>query len=88
MVILIVLLLFSALISGAEVAFFSLSPTDLYIEEGKTLSKKLARVEKLLTKPKKLLATILIANNLINIAIVLLFASLSSVFLMVLRPSG
>ncbi|MBL4663438.1 MAG: gliding motility-associated protein GldE [Flavobacteriaceae bacterium] len=80
MVILIVLLLFSALISGAEVAFFSLSPTDLYIEEGKTLSKKLARVEKLLTKPKKLLATILIANNLINIAIVLLFASLSSVF--------
>jgi len=80
LVILVILLFFSALISGAEVAFFSLSPTDLNAEEGKELPKKLALVEKLLNKPKKLLATILVANNLINIAIVLLFASLSSVF--------
>ena len=80
LVILAILLFFSALISGAEVAFFSLSPTDLYSEEGKELPKKLARVSKLLAKPKKLLATILVANNLINIAIILLFASLRQPF--------
>jgi len=75
-VVLFVLLFFSALISGSEVAFFSLSPTDLNPEK-ESLSKRLVLVEKLLSKPKKLLATILVANNLINIAIVLLFASLS-----------
>ena len=80
LVILIVLLFFSALISGTEVAFFSLTSTDLNTEEGKPLPKKLALVEKLLAKPKKLLATILVANNLINIAIVLLFASLAPAF--------
>ena len=67
------------MISGAEVAFFSLAPTDLDPKEGSP-SKRLALVGKLLSKPKKLLATILVANNLINIAIVLLFASLSGPF--------
>ncbi|MEM7084863.1 MAG: gliding motility-associated protein GldE [Bacteroidota bacterium] len=80
LVVLAILLFFSALISGSEVAFFSLSPTDLNSEEGKELPKKLNLVSKLLTKPKKLLATILVANNLINIAIVLLFASLREPF--------
>lgn len=79
-VFLFVLLFCSALISGAEVAFFSLTPTDFHPDEDTSPSKKLALVEKLLTKPKRLLATILVANNLINIAIVLLFASLSSLF--------
>ena len=74
---LVVLLLCSALISGAEVAFFSLSPTDFDAEENNEASKKLEIVHRLLNRPKKLLATILIANNLINIAIVLLFESLS-----------
>ncbi|WP_297691869.1 gliding motility-associated protein GldE [uncultured Eudoraea sp.] len=74
-VILLVLLICSALISGAEVAFFGLSPTDLNeIEEKKTVRGKI--VVKLLTRPKKLLATILIANNSINIGIVLLFNSI------------
>lgn len=86
LVILAILLFFSALISGAEVAFFSLSTTDLNTEEGKPLPKKLALVKKLLAKPKKLLATILVANNLINIAIVLLFASLSPVFFAGITP--
>jgi gliding motility-associated protein GldE len=72
---LILLLLCSALISGAEVAFFSLSPSDLEQEDPEK-NKHLAIVKKLLDKPKKLLATILVANNTINIAIVLLFASL------------
>ena len=71
-VLMIVLLCCSALISGAEVAFFGLSPTDLgEIRENK--SARAAIVVKLLERPKKLLATILIANNAINIGIVLLF---------------
>ncbi len=70
--ILILLLVCSALISGAEVAFFGLSQTDVKdIEEEKTNKGNL--VVKLLSKPKKLLATILIANNAINIGVVLLF---------------
>jgi len=63
----------SALISGAEVAFFGLSPTDINeIEEKKTSRGDI--IVKLLDRPKKLLATILIANNAINIGIVLLFS--------------
>jgi len=69
----------SALISGAEVAFFSLSPSDLLETEEQVADRKMLIVKKLLTKPKKLLATILVANNAINIAIVLLFASLGEV---------
>jgi len=65
------LLLFSGLISGSEVAFFSLNPA-----EKDTLSssgtKAHQRVNKLLASPKKLLATILIANNFINVAIIIL----------------
>lgn len=78
-VVLIFLLMCSALISGAEVAFFSLSPTDLIETDAQVVDRKMATVLKLLTKPKKLLATILVANNTINIAIVLLFASLGEV---------
>ena len=71
-----ILLTASALISGAEVAFFSLTPSVLEQakEEGK---RQVARIEAMLKKPKRLLATILVANNFINIAIVILFASLS-----------
>ena len=73
---LVILLVFSALISGAEVALFSLSKSDLEPEEN-TPSKALETIIALLHRPKKLLATILVANNFINIGIVLLFASLS-----------
>ena len=74
------LLLFSALISGAEVAFFSLTPSDLEVEPDNKASRKTKIVSLLLEKPKKLLATILVANNFINIAIVLLFDSLGQVW--------
>ena len=76
---LIILLLCSALISGAEVALFSLTKADF---EDDTLqsNKKVKIIAKLLERPKKLLATILVANNFINIAIVILFASLSVLF--------
>ncbi len=76
---LVFLLFCSAMISGTEIAFFSLSKTDLDL-----LSKEHSpagdRVLSLLNKPKKLLATILIANNFINILIVLLFAVLGTYF--------
>jgi len=72
-ILLVILLFFSALISGAEVAFFSLTKNDIdkNLESG---SKHMEIIARLLEKPKKLLATILVANNFINIAIVLLFA--------------
>jgi len=78
-VLLFVLLLCSALVSGAEVALFSLTQTDIdsALEEN---SKPIEIISKLLERPKKLLATILVANNFINIAIVILFAYLGSYF--------
>ena len=77
LVLLFVLLFCSALISGAEVALFSLTREDL--DEGQEQnSKPLKIIAKLLESPKKLLATILVANNFINIAIVLLFAFLGN----------
>ncbi|WP_088324605.1 gliding motility-associated protein GldE [Polaribacter tangerinus] len=72
---LIALLISSALVSGAEVAFFSLSQTDL--NELSNNGKQENSVVTLLERPRKLLATILITNNFINILIVLLFASLA-----------
>ncbi|MCK8520829.1 gliding motility-associated protein GldE [Aquimarina sp. D1M17] len=78
LVVLLVLLVFSALISGSEVALFSLTPADL--KDHENTSKNLRIVGKLLNNPKKLLATILVANNFINIAIVLLFASLGETY--------
>lgn len=74
-VVLILLLISSALISGTEVAFFSLSQTDL--NELSNEGKEENIIVTLLEKPRKLLATILITNNFINILIVLLFASLA-----------
>ena len=77
-----VLLLFvllgcSALVSGSEVALFSLIPSDFDVDDGKVSAKQQTLI-RLLDRPKKLLATILVANNFVNIAIVLLFDSLAS----------
>lgn len=68
-----VLLFCSAIVSGAEVALFSLSQKD--IEE--TLQENVSKgkiISELLEKPKKLLATLLVANNFINIGVVILFS--------------
>ena len=74
---LLLLLICSALISGAEVALFSLTQKDL--DDAKnTKSKSYDIIIELLKQPKKLLASILVANNFINIAIVIVFASLSN----------
>ncbi len=74
LVIYLLLLICSALISGAEVAFFSLTSSEL--EEPNEAFTKQNVVSKLLERPKKLLATILIANNAINITSVLIFSLL------------
>lgn len=74
---LIILLFCSALISGSEVAFFSLEVKDL--EALKLDNKKAhAKVKDLLDSPKTLLATILISNNFINVGIVILSAFITS----------
>lgn len=66
-----VLLLFSALISGSEVAFFSLTPAQLNNLRSNS-SRVNQRVIALLAVPKKLLATILIANNFVNVSIIVI----------------
>ena len=80
----ILLLIGSALISGAEVAFFTLSSTELD-DENEDFPRR-SVVKKLLDRPKKLLATILIANNAINITSVLIFGILSESWFANIEP--
>lgn len=68
-----ILLACSALVSGAEVALFSLSQKDI----DETIEANLAKgkiLADLIERPKKLLATLLVANNFINIGVVILFS--------------
>ncbi|MEQ9301629.1 MAG: gliding motility-associated protein GldE [Cyclobacteriaceae bacterium] len=69
----VVLLLLSALISGSEVAFFSLSQEEIARCKGSNNPSEKS-IASLLLHPQKLLATILVLNNLINISIVTLSA--------------
>ena len=65
------LLFCSGFVSASEIAFFSLNPADLNeIEESDSSSDRI--INKLLGKSQKLLATILIANNFVNITITVL----------------
>lgn len=65
-----ILLLMTGVIAGAETAFFSLSAKDIFFL--KTKEKGSARIAaQLLEQPKQLLATLLVANNFINIAVVI-----------------
>lgn len=73
LIILIALLFGSALMSASEVAYFSFGPEDIENFKIKR-NKKSEAVLKLYNKPEKLLSTILVANNTINITIVLLSA--------------
>ena len=68
-----ILLFCSALLSGTGVALFSLSQNDVD-EITQDNNSKGTLIYKLLEKPKKLLATLMIANNFINITIILLFS--------------
>ncbi len=72
----VILLACSAFISGSEVALFSLSQKDIDDISNKDYNSG-TLISRLLEKPKKLLATILVANNFVNIAIVIIFSSFS-----------
>jgi putative hemolysin len=74
-IVFIILLICSALISASEVALFSLTQAD--IDKGlEQKSKGFPRISKLLEKPKKLSATLLISSNFLNVSVVILFAYL------------
>ena len=73
----VLLLTFSAFVSGAEISYFSLSMSDL--EKLREDNPKNKLIFKLLKSPNHLLATILIANNFINVAIVIISAYLTSI---------
>ncbi len=61
----------SAFVSASEIAFFSLSPSDLNdIEDEKHPSDK--KIIRLREQSERLLATILISNNLVNVAVIML----------------
>ena len=82
----IVLLVCSALISGSEVAFFSLSKTDLKKISSSNI-KNIKLIALLRSEPRRLLATLLVSNNFINISIVLLLASFGQLFDFYFLPS-
>ena len=66
-----VFLVISALIAAAEVAFFSLEPSDLETLHNSSSTQE-KRIIELLNRQKKLIATIVIAHNLVNIGVVVL----------------
>ena len=68
-----ILLFCSALVSAAEVAYFSLTTKDLD-DCAREHPSQAHIISNLLQKPKKLLATLLVANNFINIGVVILFS--------------
>lgn len=80
--VLVVLLMASAAISGSEAAFFSLNRAKLLLLEEDRGEAVADRVKRLVEEPSYLLSTILIANNFINVAIVVvswfLFSGLMS----------
>ncbi|RAR48060.1 gliding motility-associated protein GldE [Flavobacterium lacus] len=81
----IVLLFFSAMVSGSEVALFSLSQKNIEeaIEQNETKGNL---ISDLLKRPKKLLATLLIVNNFINIGIVIIFSFIKNDLLGTIYP--
>jgi len=71
------LIIISGMVSSSEVAYFSLSPKDKHnLSKNNTKSGKIAY--KLLLNPEKLLGTILVTNNFVNVAIVILTTYLTS----------
>jgi gliding motility-associated protein GldE len=81
--ILILLLIGSAIVSGSEIALFSLSKKDIEEVDQDRIRKVL---DFLLERPKKLLATILILNNFINIGIVVISVQITNVLFAGLEP--
>ncbi len=85
LVIVLLLLICSALISGSEVAYFSLNAKDKQKLQKK--GKNNHRILRNLDNPEKLLATVLVTNNFVNIGIVILMANITdSLVTIVNRP--
>jgi putative hemolysin len=82
--VIVVLLILSFFVSGAEVAMFSLSYKDINLLKSKQ-DTGWKRIVNLLEEPRNLLASLLVANSLINIAIIIL-TNVMIDQLMVLRP--
>jgi len=81
-----VLLFCTAMVAASEVALFSLTPQNRNDLAQKNASKANS-INELLSKPKKTLATILVANNFLHISIVILFSfSLDTVFSTIASP--
>jgi len=76
MAVVLVMLFISALVSGSEVAYFSLNANDR--QKLKKKSKTNQLVTKNLENPEKLLATILVTNNFVNIGIIILTANITN----------
>ena len=82
---LILLFMVSALMSGSETALFSLSKSEIEtFRSSRNPSEE--NVARLLEKPERLLATILIVNNFVNIGIVLIFEYLLRYYLVIEHP--
>jgi len=79
------LVISSALISGSEVAFFSLSNTEIK-KASNSKSRSLKLISTLRNNPRRLLAVLLVSNNFINISIVLLLSSFGNLFNFELVP--
>ena len=62
----------SGFVSGSEISYFSLTPQQLDDDDDEHGPERNAGVRRLLAMPERLLATILIANNLVNVTIVIL----------------
>ncbi|MDO9040635.1 MAG: DUF21 domain-containing protein, partial [Bacteroidota bacterium] len=71
LVVILILLFCSALISGSEVAYFSLSPSAKQKLAGRSTKRNIHTLKNL-ESPEQLLATILVANNFVNVGIVIL----------------
>jgi len=86
LMIFVILLFVSALISGSEVAYFSLRPADL-VNLKENGSGRANLVLKLIKIPERLLGTILVTNNFVNIGIVI-FSTLFFVYDPTYKPSS
>jgi len=78
LVVLFILLFLSALISGSEVAYFSIRPADKELMDDSNPREQ--KILELLEEPDHLLATILISNNFVNVGIVILSTYLLNSF--------
>ena len=71
LIVILILLCCSALVSGSEVAYFSLSPAEKQKIAGRSTKKNIYLLKNL-ESPEQLLATILVANNFVNVGVVIL----------------